>query len=60
MKLLPHTQRLIAEYARLQVQVDELNGLIRIGMFSSVVTRWLLRSSKDSGAIPPASAANLC
>lgn len=64
MKLLPHAQRLIAEYARLQVQVDELNGLqsglIRIGMFSSVVTHWLLRSSKNSGAIPPTSAANLC
>lgn len=27
MKLLPHAQRLIAEYERLQVQVDELNGL---------------------------------
>ena len=64
MKLLPHTQRLIAEYERLQVQVDELNGLqsglICIGMFSSVVTHWLLRSSKNSSAIPPVSAANLC
>lgn len=64
MKLLPHAQRLIAEYERLQVQADELNGLqsglIRTGMFSSVVTRWLLRSSKNSSAIPPASAANLC
>ena len=27
MKLLPHAQRLIAEYERLQVRVDELNGL---------------------------------
>ena len=27
MKLLPHAQRLIVEYERLQVQVDELNGL---------------------------------
>ena len=27
MKLLPHAQRLIAEHERLQVQVDELNGL---------------------------------
>ena len=64
MKLLPHAQRLIAEYERLQVQADELNGLqsglIRIGMFSSVVTHWLLRSSKNSSAIPPASTANLC
>ncbi len=56
MKLLPHAQRLIAEYERLQVQADELNGLqsglICIGMFSSVVTRWLLRSSKNSSALP--------
>ena len=28
MKLLPHAQRLIAEYERLQVQADELNGLL--------------------------------
>ena len=45
MKLLPHAQRLIAEYERLQAQVDELNGLqsglIRIGTFSSVATHWL-------------------
>ena len=27
MRLLPHAQRLIAEYERLQVQADELNGL---------------------------------
>ena len=27
MKLLPHAQRLIVEYERLQVQADELNGL---------------------------------
>ena len=64
MKLLPYAQWLIAEYERLQVQADELNGLqselIRIGMFSSVVTRWLLRSSKNSSALPSASAANLC
>ena len=64
MKLLPHAQRLIAEYERLQVQADELNGLqsvlIRIGMFSSVVTHRLLRSSKNSSAIPSASTANLC
>lgn len=63
-KLLPYAQWLIAEYERLQVQADELNGLqselIRIGMFSSVVTRWLLRSSKNSSALPSASAANLC
>ncbi len=64
MKLLPHAQRLIVEYERLQVQADELNGLqsglIRIGMFSSVVTHWLLRSSKEFQRDSPASTANLC
>ena len=45
MKLLPYAQRLVAEYEKLQMQVDELNGLqsgfIRIGTFSSVATHWL-------------------
>lgn len=45
MKLLPHAQRLCAEYERLQMEVDELHGLqaglIRIGTFSSVATHWL-------------------
>lgn len=45
MKLLPHAKNLVAEYEKLQMQVDELNGLqsglIRIGTFSSVATHWL-------------------
>ena len=45
MKLLPHAKRLCEEYQKLQMEVDELNGLqsglIRIGTFSSVATHWL-------------------
>ena len=45
LKLLPYAKSLIAEYEKLQMQVDELNGLqsglIRIGTFSSVATHWL-------------------
>lgn len=45
MKLLPYARSLCNEYQKLQVQVDELNGLqsglIRIGTFSSVATHWL-------------------
>ncbi len=44
-KLLPYAKSLIAEYEKLQMQVEELNGLqsgmIRIGTFSSVATHWL-------------------
>lgn len=44
-KLLPYVQNIYREYERLQVQVEELNGLesglIRIGTFSSVATHWL-------------------
>ena len=44
-KLLPGVQAVCDEYHRLQMQVDELNGLqaglIRIGVFSSVATHWL-------------------
>jgi DNA-binding transcriptional LysR family regulator len=44
-KLLPHAQRVCDEYEKMQVQVDNLNGLqsglIRIGTFSSVATHWL-------------------
>ena len=43
--LLPHAKNLVDEYEKLQMQVDELNGLqsglIRIGTFSSVATHWL-------------------
>ncbi len=45
MKLLPHAQRVCAEYDALQMQVDALHGLqsglIRIGAFSSVAMHWL-------------------
>lgn len=45
LKLLPHAQSVCTEYRKLQMQVDELNGLqaglIRIGTFSSVATHWL-------------------
>lgn len=45
LKLLPYAKSLVAEYEKLQMQVDELNGLqsglIRIGTFSSVATHWL-------------------
>lgn len=45
MSLLPYARRLCEEYARLQMQVDGLNGLekgfIRIGTISSIATHWL-------------------
>ncbi len=45
LKLLPFAQSVYNEYQKLQVQVNELNGLqsglIRIGTFSSVATHWL-------------------
>lgn len=51
MKLLPYAKSLIAEYEKLQMQVDELNGLqsglIRIGTFSSVATHWLPNIIKE-------------
>ncbi len=51
LKLLPYAKRLVVEYNRLQMQVDELNGLksglIRIGTFSSVATHWLPNIIKE-------------
>lgn len=45
LSLLPYAKRVCSEYEKLQMQVDELNGLqsglIRIGTFSSVATHWL-------------------
>ena len=45
LKLLPYAQSVCFDYQKLQMQVDELNGLesgiIRIGTFSSVATHWL-------------------
>lgn len=51
LKLLPHVQNVCREYEKLQMQVDELNGLqsglIRIGTFSSVATHWLPNIIKE-------------
>ena len=51
LKLFPYAKSLIAEYEKLQMQVDELNGLqsglIRIGTFSSVATHWLPNIIKE-------------
>lgn len=45
LKLLPYAKNIVDEYEKLQMQVDELNGLqsglIRIGTFSSPSTHWL-------------------
>lgn len=45
MKMLPYARSLMEEYGKLQVQVDELNGLqsglIRIASFSSGASLWL-------------------
>ena len=45
MKLLPYAQTLCADFEKLKLQVNDLNGLqsglIRIGTFSSVATHWL-------------------
>ena len=44
-KLFPYAKRLCDEYQKLQMQVDDLqgvqSGIIRIGTFSSVATHWL-------------------
>ncbi|MBQ6852004.1 MAG: LysR family transcriptional regulator [Oscillospiraceae bacterium] len=51
MKLLPYAQTLCADFEKLKMQVDELNGLqlglIRIGTFSSVATHWLPNIIKE-------------
>lgn len=45
LRLLPHAKSICCEFQKLQMQVDELNGLqsglIRIGTFSSVAAHWL-------------------
>ena len=50
-KLLPYAKSICEEYEKLQMQVDELNGLesglIRIGTFSSVATHWLPNIIKE-------------
>ena len=44
-KLLPYAKNVVSEYEKLQMEIDELNGLqsglIRIGTFSSVATHFL-------------------
>lgn len=44
-KLLPYARNVCEEYLKLQMQVDDLNGLqsgfIRIGTISSIATHWL-------------------
>lgn len=51
LKLLPYAESLVTEYEKLQMQIDELNGLqtglIRIGTFSSVATHWLPKVIKE-------------
>ena len=51
LKLLPNARRVCEEYEKLQMQVDEINGLqsglIRIGTFSSVATHWLPNIIKE-------------
>lgn len=51
LKLLPFAKNVCNEYQKLQVQIDELNGLqsglIRIGTFSSVATHWLPNVIKE-------------
>ncbi len=51
LRLLPHAKGVCMEYEKLQMQVDELNGLqsglIRIGTFSSVATHWLPKIIKE-------------
>lgn len=51
LKLLPNARRVCDEYEKLQIQVDEINGLqsglIRIGTFSSVATHWLPNIIKE-------------
>lgn len=51
MKLLPYAKSVVTEFEKLQIEVDELNGLqsglIRIGTFSSVATHWLPNIIKE-------------
>ena len=50
-KILPYAKRICDDYDKLQIQIDELNGLqtgiIRIGTFSSVATHWLPNIIKE-------------
>lgn len=50
-KLLPYAKNICNDFEKLQMQVDEINGLqsgiIRIGTFSSVATHWLPNIIKE-------------
>jgi DNA-binding transcriptional LysR family regulator len=45
LRLLPHAKAICEDYEKMQMEIDDLNGLssglIRIGTFSSVATHWL-------------------
>lgn len=51
LKLFPFAQNVCREYEKLQMEIDEINGLqsglIRIGTFSSVATHWLPNIIKE-------------
>ena len=51
LKIFPYAKSVCEEYEKLQMQIDELNGLqsglIRIGTFSSVATHWLPNIIKE-------------
>ncbi|SHK73990.1 LysR family transcriptional regulator [Desulforamulus aeronauticus] len=51
LQLLPYVKSIYEEYQKLQMQVDELNGLqsgiIRIGTFSSAATHWMPKIIKE-------------
>lgn len=51
MKLLPRARNVCREYEKLQMEVEEINGiqsgLIRIGTFSSAATHWLPNIIKE-------------
>lgn len=51
LRLIPYVQNVCSEYEKLQMQIDDLNGLqsglIRIGSFSSVATHWLPNIIKE-------------
>ena len=57
MKLLPYVKNVCAEYQKLQMQADELNGiqsgLIRVGTFSSVATYWLPKMIRECQRLYP-------